>query len=53
MDACVHLQVGCGCYQDRIALLGAGALELMVQSAVGKIVEWCYDCADPPPPMLL
>lgn len=45
--------VGCGCYQDRIALLGAGALELLISAASAKITEWCFADGGEPPAMLL
>lgn len=35
--------VGCGCYQDKIAVMGAGALELMATAAAAKITQWCFD----------
>lgn len=45
--------VGCGCYQDRIALLGAGALELLISAASAKITEWCFANGGEPAAMLL
>jgi len=46
--------VGCGCYQDKIGLLGQGALEVLVAAVTAKLHEWSYvDAATPSPDQLL
>lgn len=35
-----------GWMQDQIAVIGAGALEMIVAAVTSKISEWCFDAAD-------
>ena len=32
--------------QDQIAIVGAGALEMIVAKVTAKITEWCFDVTD-------
>ena len=33
---------GCGCYQDKIAVLGAGGMEIIASAASAQIAQWAY-----------